>query len=180
MDIEVGARGMRWQLSFGRRLWRCAVGRGGITNDKNEGDSATPAGCWAMRRLFYRPDRLSAPQSVFGATAITPADGWCDDPGAADYNRLVRLPCASSHERLWREDGLYDLMVTLGYNDDPPIPGLGSAIFLHLAREDYAPTEGCVALALPNLLTLMREVSLETRLCVQGTSASSDGITRRS
>jgi len=180
MDIEVGAHGRRWRLSFGHHLWPCAVGRGGITNDKNEGDGATPAGCWAIRRLFYRPDRLPAPETVFDATPITPADGWCDDPRAAHYNRLVHLPCASSHERLWRADGLYDLVVTLGYNDDPPVPNLGSAIFLHVAREDYAPTEGCVALALPDLLTLLREITVETRLCVNSANGSDGGITPRS
>ena len=110
---------------------------------------------------------MPAPDSPFDTAGITPADGWCDDPDAADYNRLVRLPCTARHERLWREDGLYDLVVTLGYNDDPPHPGRGSAIFLHVAREDYAPTEGCVALAPQDLLAVLAAVAPDDRLCIQ-------------
>ena len=180
MEIEVAPRGAQWRLSYGPHLWRCTVGRGGITDDKHEGDGATPAGCWALRRLFYRPDRLPAPDSPFDTAGITPSDGWCDDPGAADYNRLVRLPCTARHERLWREDGLYDLVVTLGYNDDPPHPGRGSAIFLHVARKDYAPTEGCVALALTDLSVLLREVTAETRLCIRPAPVSPAAVTPRS
>jgi L,D-peptidoglycan transpeptidase YkuD (ErfK/YbiS/YcfS/YnhG family) len=81
--------------------------------------------------------------------------GWCDDPDSASYNQLVDLPFPGSHEKLWRDDHIYDLIITLGYNDDPVVPDRGSAIFLHVARPDYSPTEGCVAAALPDLLALM-------------------------
>ena len=124
--------------------------------DKREGDGATPAGRFPLRRLLYRPDRLPAPPAtVLPASPIGPGVGWCDDAGDPGYNRPVSLPCAASHERLWRDDGLYDVVVVLGHNDAPPVPGLGSAIFLHVARPGYLPTEGCVALALPDLLTLV-------------------------
>ena len=93
------------------------------------------------------------------AIALRPADGWCDDAGAPNYNRLVTLPCRGSHERLWRDDRLYDLIVELGYNDDPPEPGKGSAIFLHIARADYLPTEGCVALAEADLRAVLARLS---------------------
>jgi L,D-peptidoglycan transpeptidase YkuD (ErfK/YbiS/YcfS/YnhG family) len=105
---------------------------------------------------MYRPDRLQAPETGLPLRAIDPSDGWCDDPGDAHYNQLVRLPCDSGHERLWRDDGLYDLLAVIGYNDGPVEAGLGSAIFLHVAQPDYGPTEGCVALALPDLQAVLR------------------------
>ena len=136
---------------------RCALGRSGVTPSelKREGDGASPLGVWPMRQVFYRPDRLKRPETALPADPMIPEAGWCDDPASLFYNRPVMLPFAASHEKLWREDHVYDLLVVLGHNDDPPIAGLGSAIFLHLAREDYSPTEGCVACALPDLLALL-------------------------
>ena len=133
---------------------RCALGRSGVVSAraKREGDGATPAGVWPLRRLLYRADRLAAPKTRLPVAAIQAHDGWCDDPKDARYNREVPLPYPASAEHLWREDHVYDLIVVLGYNDDPPEPPRGSAIFLHCARPDYAPTEGCVALAVTDLL----------------------------
>lgn len=131
----------------------CALGRGGVVaaTDKREGDGCSPLGAWPMRRVLYRPDRGPPPPSALPCTPIAPDAGWCDAPDDPAYNQPVRLPYPASAERMWRDDGLYDLVVILGYNDDPPRPGLGSAIFLHLARDGYAPTEGCVALSRPDL-----------------------------
>jgi len=134
---------------------RCAIGRGGLGLKRQEGDGITPIGRWPMRRLLYRADRLSRPATLLPCQPIGPDDGWCDDPADPAYNRPVRLPYAASHERLARDDHLYDLVVVLGYNDDPVVAGAGSAVFLHLARDDYGPTEGCVALALPDLLAVL-------------------------
>ena len=156
-----------WRAGFGARRWRCAIGPAGITADKREGDGATPSGCFALRRVLYRPDRLARPETLLPAAALAPEDGWCDDPADAAYNRPVRLPYGASHERLWRDDGIYDIVVILGHNDDPPVPGAGSAIFLHVARPDYGPTQGCVALALPDLLAVLREAGPETRICIE-------------
>ncbi|HYD46280.1 MAG TPA: L,D-transpeptidase family protein [Phenylobacterium sp.] len=141
------------RFDLAARRVRCALGRGGVkpAADKREGDGASPAGIWPMRRVLWRADRLARPATALPVAAIAQADGWCDAPGDASYNRPVRLPYPVSAERLWREDGVYDLLVVLGHNDDPPVAGLGSAIFLHLARPDYAPTAGCVALALDDL-----------------------------
>jgi L,D-peptidoglycan transpeptidase YkuD (ErfK/YbiS/YcfS/YnhG family) len=100
--------------------------------------------------------------------ALTPHDGWCDDPADSEYNRPVTRPYPARHERLWRDDGIYDVIAVMGYNDDPPRPGAGSAIFLHLARPGFAPTEGCVALALADLLLVLGEASAESRVCVEG------------
>jgi L,D-peptidoglycan transpeptidase YkuD (ErfK/YbiS/YcfS/YnhG family) len=133
------------------RIMRCAVGRCGISSDKREGDGATPVGRFPMREVFYRADRIARPATELPCRPLTEYDGWCDDPTDPLYNRPVTLPCAASHEEMMRADGLYDLVIVLGYNDDPAIAGLGSAIFLHAAAPDFAPTEGCVALALADL-----------------------------
>jgi L,D-peptidoglycan transpeptidase YkuD (ErfK/YbiS/YcfS/YnhG family) len=146
---------------------RCALGKGGIKLEKREGDGATPAGSWELKRVLYRPDRLPrGVDTALPASALTPSDGWCDDPAHPDYNRPVTLPFGASHEVLWREDGVYDVIGVLGHNDDPPLPGLGSAVFLHVARPDYSPTEGCVALALPDLLELLRAAGPGTRFSI--------------
>jgi L,D-peptidoglycan transpeptidase YkuD (ErfK/YbiS/YcfS/YnhG family) len=150
----------------GLRL-RCAIGRGGIGRDKREGDGMTPMGSWPMRRLLYRADRMPLPPTGLPVLAIAPGDGWCDAPWDARYNQPVRLPYAVSAENLWREDAVYDLIVPLGYNDAPVVPGAGSAIFLHVARADFAPTEGCVALALVDLLTVLRDVDSGSHVIVE-------------
>ena len=137
-------------------IFRCALGAGGVRADKREGDGATPAGLLPLRRVLYRADRVAAPAGLsVRAEPIAPADGWCDDPGHPDYNRQVALPHPARHERLWREDRLYDILGVLGWNDAPVVRGRGSAIFLHFARPDLGPTEGCVALPERELRALL-------------------------
>lgn len=152
MKAIIGADGL-FDLP-GLRL-RAALGKGGLRSDKQEGDGATPIATMALRRVFFRADRLARPVAAVPVAPLSPADGWCDDPADPAYNRLVRLPYAGRHESLWREDAVYDVIGVLGWNDDPVRPGRGSAIFLHVARPDYAPTEGCVALALADLLAVL-------------------------
>ena len=152
MEITVTAAG---RLDCGGQMYRCALGRAGIVSDKVEGDGGTPAGAYPLRRVLYRPDRLEIPATGLPVERATPDQGWCDDPAHADYNRQVLLPFSASHEALWREDAVYDVIVILGHNDSPPVPGKGSAIFMHVARQDYGPTEGCVALALTDLLEVL-------------------------
>lgn len=156
MDIEVTAtEGTRGILRYGALQFDCALGKGGVRRDKHEGDGATPAGRFALRRLFYRADKLNPPQTRLPVQEIAPHDGWCDDPSSDLYNRHIRLPADVRHETLWREDDLYDLIIVLGHNDEPPVKGAGSCIFMHVAREGYGPTEGCVALKKEDLLTLL-------------------------
>lgn len=162
-DIVVSRSGV---LTWRGRDYRCAIGRSGIGNDKREGDGASPAGRFALRRVYFRPDRLAPPVTRLPVVALTPADGWCDDPGDPCYNRPVRLPYVARAETLWREDHVYDAIAVLGHNDDPPASGKGSAIFLHVARYAYAPTEGCVALALGDLLTVLRDCDPATFLWI--------------
>ena len=143
------------RLIFQGRDLRAVLGRGGVVQHKQEGDGATPAGLLPLRRLLYRADRLPIPRTTLPRAPLAPQDGWCDDPGHADYNRPVRLPHPARHEQLWRQDAVYDLIGVLGWNDAPVRPHAGSAIFLHLARPDFAPTEGCVALPLADLQALL-------------------------
>ena len=141
------------------RAVQCAIGRSGIRAHKSEGDGATPAGSFAFRRFLYRDDRVARPRTRLPVRSIRQADGWCDDAADPHYNRPVRLPYGASAESLWRADGAYDIIVVIGYNDDPPVAGAGSAIFVHVAAPDYAPTAGCIALALPDLLALVGQAT---------------------
>jgi L,D-peptidoglycan transpeptidase YkuD (ErfK/YbiS/YcfS/YnhG family) len=155
-DLKVFIQDGVARAAWGPAAWRCAIGRGGLGAKTREGDGITPVGRWTLRRVLYRADRLAKPETALPCQAIAPDDGWCDDPTDPAYNRPVRLPYPASHERLSRDDSLYDVVVVLGHNDDPVVPGAGSAVFLHVARGDYGPTEGCVALALPDLLALLK------------------------
>jgi len=152
MDLIVSAEG--WASWNGKR-YRCALGPTGVRREKREGDGATPTGRFPFRRLLYRADRLQPPATLLPQQAIDPADGWCDDPASPSYNRAVKLPFGASHERLWRDDGVYDLILVIGHNDDPAMPGHGSAVFIHIAHPDYRPTAGCVALARGDLLEVL-------------------------
>ncbi|MEM9055487.1 MAG: L,D-transpeptidase family protein [Pseudomonadota bacterium] len=147
----------RGKFSGGEMTCRCALGKGGIVGaaQKREGDGASPLGIWQMKRVFYRPDRLKRPGTGLPVVPLKESDGWCDAADQPLYNRPVSLPFAASHERLWREDHVYDLIVELAHNDDPVVPGLGSAIFFHLAHEDYRPTEGCIAVAQEHMLAVL-------------------------
>lgn len=145
------------RLDLGEKVVRCALGPAGViaAADKREGDGASPIGVWPIRRVHYRPDRGPAPATALPVSPLAPDDGWCDAPKDPAYNRPVKLPYPASAETMWREDGLYDIVVILAHNDDPPVPGLGSAIFLHLARPDYEATQGCVAIAREDMLELL-------------------------
>jgi len=169
VDLIVSKDKDGWRAHAGARSWRCAIGAGGLRPEaeKREGDGATPIGCYELRRLVYRADRIAKPETRLPVAILAPEDGWCDAPGDPAYNRPVRLPYAASHERLWRDDEIYDVIVMLSHNDDPPVAGLGSAIFLHVARAAYTPTQGCVALALPDLLEFLKDANTATRLCIE-------------
>lgn len=163
MDLIVHGDG--WLEWNGQRL-DCRLGRTGLVADKHEGDGGTPIGAWPLRRVLYRPDRVAMPRTALPIQAIAVSDGWCDDPAHADYNRPVQLPHPASCERMWRDDNLYDVVVVLGHNDAPPVPGLGSAIFLHVADPTGKPTQGCIALARADLLTLLEQCRPGDRLVV--------------
>jgi L,D-peptidoglycan transpeptidase YkuD (ErfK/YbiS/YcfS/YnhG family) len=164
LDIVVSPAGV---AQVGGFEFRCALGRGGVKRDKREGDGATPAGTWPLREVFYRADRILRPVTVMPLRKLKRSDGWCDAPDDAQYNKRVRLPYPASAEHLWRADRLYDLIVVVGYNDAPVVPGAGSAIFLHVARADYGPTAGCVAFSRADLRKILKLTDRRSRLVVQ-------------
>lgn len=133
----------------------CALGRGGVTALKREGDGASPRGVWSLTEIFYRADRVARPATHLPVRPLRSDEAWCDVAGDRNYNRLVRLPYPVLDERLWRDDGLYDIIGVLSHNQRPRVQGLGSAIFLHVARDGYSPTAGCVALSLGDLQRLL-------------------------
>lgn len=136
-------------LRFLGRSYACALGRGGVTRNKSEGDGCTPAGTFPLRRALLRPDTPGATLAggLFPRRMLGRDEGWSDDPRDPLYNQNIRLPRRWSHEKLWRHDEVYDVIIPLGYNDITPRPGRGSAIFFHLASADYGPTEGCIAVS---------------------------------
>ena len=154
----------RGKFSGGDLTCQCALGRGGVIDalQKREGDGASPLGAWRMKRVFYRPDRLPRPKTNLPVIPLSEHDGWCDAPGHSLYNRPVTLPFDASHEKLWRDDHVYDLIVELSHNDDPVVPHLGSAVFMHLAHDDLRPTEGCVAIPRDYMLSVLRVASSDS------------------
>lgn len=168
IEVRAGPRQTTGELRVGDWEAPCALGRSGILEAKREGDGGTPIGSYPLRTLFYRPDRMAPPQAGLQPLPLQKDFGWGDDPADPEsYNRLVLLPLRTGHERLWREDALYDLIIVIGYNDAPPIPGRGSAIFLHLARPDYGPTEGCVAVSHPDMLALLQRIDRASTIDIQ-------------
>lgn len=151
-------------VCLGSRIFPCALGRSGTALLKREGDGTTPLGTFTFRRALFRADRIARPRSGLPLTPIAPSDGWCDAPADPNYNRPISHPYPASAEHLWREDGLYDIVVVLSHNDRPRIRNRGSAVFLHLAREGFTPTAGCVALRRADLVQLLPHLTPRTRL----------------
>lgn len=169
MDICVRPDGPgRFALCMGDFAMRCAVGRGGVAIKGREGDGITPIGVWPLREVFYRPDRLPRPETRLPVRAMRPDDGWCESPDDPDYNRHVRLPHRAAAESMWRDDHLYDVVVVIGFNDDPVVPNQGSAIFLHLCRANYEPTAGCVAVPLEDIGRILALATPGSRIRIEG------------
>ncbi|WP_420825593.1 L,D-transpeptidase family protein [Terrihabitans soli] len=165
--------GHRGLLVAGPLRLPVALGRSGVVgrNAKKEGDGGTPRGTLPLRGLWYRPDKVRPPRTRLPHRAIRPDDLWCDAPGDRNYNRPVTAPYPASHEKLWRDDDVYDFVVELGWNDRPRFQGRGSAIFMHLARSDglagFKPTEGCVALRRQDMEKLLPLLGPETVMVVR-------------
>jgi L,D-peptidoglycan transpeptidase YkuD (ErfK/YbiS/YcfS/YnhG family) len=155
-------------LSFNNKEYQCALGKGGVRADKQEGDGVTPIGCFSIKKVYYRPDKFKkSPKTVFPIQALIEDDGWSDDVNLPEYNTHVKIPYNGSYEKLWRDDNLYDIIIVLGYNDNPPITGKGSAIFMHVAGEGYTPTEGCVGLSKESLLEILEVADKTTQVCIK-------------
>jgi L,D-peptidoglycan transpeptidase YkuD (ErfK/YbiS/YcfS/YnhG family) len=142
-------------LRCGSLTLPCAIGRSGVTHLKREGDGATPAGRHRLLSLIVRRDRVAGPRTTVPARAMRMEEGWCEDPRHGRYNCGIRLPSSAGHERMWRDDRLYDIVGVLDWNMRPRIRGRGSAIFLHRCRAGFGPTAGCVALRPGDLRRLL-------------------------
>lgn len=160
----------RGVLICGTQRFDCALGRGGVTTDKVEGDGKTPIGTYPLRLVFYRADRVARPDTGLLVRELTPSTGWSEDPASADYNTEISVPpCGQTPDgidRMTRDDHVYDITVVIGYNDDPPVKGRGSAIFMHVARPGYTPTAGCVALSESDLLTVLGHMNAQSQITI--------------
>ncbi len=145
----------------------CALGRSGVIGRKREGDGATPLGSFEVLYVYYRPDREQHPQTLLPVSPLSADLGWCDDSNHPRYNRMIDLPFSASHEKMWRDDRLYDIVVVLDCNMYPPVKGQGSAIFFHIAREDYRPTEGCIAVAPEHMRLILSKIAPGCRMVVR-------------
>lgn len=183
---NVGTSHSMCKLYFHNHMYACSLGKGGIRVDKKEGDGATPVGSFPIRQIFYRSDKLSVQDVTtikkmrdrgFSVHALSPDDGWVDDPTSIYYNQHIDksqftedLP---GHEDLWLKDNVYDIIVVLGYNDNPILAGKGSAVFMHIARPKssggFEPTLGCIALAKQDLISILRDLQLGERVQVSET-----------
>ena len=134
--------------------------------EKREGDGATPLGVWPVRAVLLRPDRVTVPMMHVPWRWLRVGDGWSDGVDDPNYNRPVAWPHRFSAEHLWREDGVYDVVVVLGHNDAPPVKGMGSAIFFHCSRPDLRPTEGCVAVERAVLLRWLGQMQPGGRMTI--------------
>ena len=164
---SLNAAAQRGHLVFGAFCVPCALGRSGVKVLKREGDGATPRGRFPLRTVFYEPRAGMMPGTILQRRALRRDAGWCDSPSDRNYNRAVSLPYKQSAERLWRDDGIYDVVVVLGYNDVPRIKNRGSAIFMHLARPGFPATEGCVALRPADLRRILRAVPRRAEVIIE-------------
>ena len=152
------------KLLFRGREYKCSIGHNGTKLKKREGDGTTPIGNFMARQILYRPDRISKPITSLPTNALSPDDAWCDDPYRVEYNRMVKLPFSGSHELLWRKDNLYDVILVIGYNDNPARVPYGSAIFIHCSTRDYKPTKGCIALAKKTLISILPHITKKSSI----------------
>jgi len=143
-----------------------ALGRSGIKANKREGDGATPRGSFRLKRLWWRAERHARPAGLLPARRIKADDGWCENPADRSYNKPVKLAPASKADRLMRADALYDFIVEIDHNTRPRVAGRGSAVFIHVARDRFKPTAGCVALEIGALRRLLARVGPRTRIVV--------------
>lgn len=152
---------------FKGKEYKCAIGKNGTTENKIEGDGKTPIGRFEIRKVLFRKDKIIKPQTNLPIEEIQDNDAWCDDANDENYNQQIKLPYNVSHEKLWRDDDIYDIVAVLGCNDNPPIPGKGSAIFIHIAKQDFPPTAGCIAFHREDLLEILKSCDKNTSVCVK-------------
>jgi L,D-peptidoglycan transpeptidase YkuD (ErfK/YbiS/YcfS/YnhG family) len=153
-------------LKYKNLRFRCALGKAGIGKKKIEGDNISPRGTFSIVKIYYRNDRIKKISSKFRLIKITKKMGWCDDPNSKNYNQLINLPTKYTYEKLYRKDNVYDLLIVLNYNIRPTIKNKGSAIFIHVARQNYKKTSGCIALKKSHLTKLIKTIKKNTKVII--------------
>ena len=151
-------------LSYKNLKFRCAVGKAGIKKKKKEGDNITPKGIFKITKIYYRSDKIKNIKTPIKTIKIKKNMGWCDDPHSKHYNKQIKLPSRFSHEKLYRKDNLYDLFLVINYNTNPIIKNKGSAIFLHITKDSYKKTKGCIALKKGDLIQLVSKIRKNTKI----------------
>ena len=154
-------------LKYKDLKFKCAIGKAGIRKKKKEGDNITPKGIYKIIKIYYRDDRIKKISSKFKLIKITKKMGWCDDPKSKKYNQLIKLSNKYSHEKLYKKNNTYDLLLVLDYNMKPIVKNKGSAIFIHVAKRNYRPTAGCIALKKKDLLKLTKIIKLSTKILIK-------------
>ena len=162
MNIEL----VNKYLYFGKYKLRCAIGKRGITYDKKEGDKKTPRGVFKFKSIFYRKDRINNLKTLIKKKIIEKNMGWCDDSSSKYYNKQIKFPFKKKAERIWLKNRMYDVLLVIDYNLKPVIKDKGSAIFLHIARKNYSPTKGCIAISKKDILFLIRKINKKTKLII--------------
>ena len=150
------------KLTLDKYRIKCAIGKRGIGNKKREGDKITPIGKFKIKTILYRKDRISHFKCKINKLSIKSDMGWCDDPKSKKYNQLIKLPFKFNFEKLYRNDDIYDILIILNFNTNPLIKNKGSAIFIHIARRNYPPTKGCIAIKKNDIKKLAREINRKT------------------
>ena len=151
-------------LKYKKLKFRCALGKAGVKKKIMEGDNITPKGIFRIIKIYYRPDKFKEIKTLIKKIKIRKNMGWCDDPKSRFYNQQIKLPTKYGHEKLYRSDNLYDLIVVLSYNINPIIKNKGSAIFLHIAKNSYQKTKGCIGLKKEHLIKIISEIKKNTKI----------------
>ena len=151
-------------LYFQKYKLRCSIGKRGISIKKREGDKKTPKGEFRFKYILYRKDRIFKLKTKLKKIAINKKMGWCDDPNSNHYNKIINYPSKFSAEKLWRKENIYDIIIIIDYNLNPIIKNKGSAIFLHIAKKKYQPTNGCVAVNKKNIRLITSTINKKTKL----------------
>jgi L,D-peptidoglycan transpeptidase YkuD (ErfK/YbiS/YcfS/YnhG family) len=153
-------------LKYNDIKFKCALGKAGIGKKKIEGDNITPKGTFKIIKIYYRKDRIKEINSAFSLIQIKKNMGWCDDPKSKKYNQLIKLPSKDRNEKLFRNDRIYDLILVLNYNMNPIIKNKGSAIFIHIAKNNYTKTKGCIALKKKDLIQIISKIKRDTKIII--------------
>ena len=151
-------------LEYKNLKFRCALGKAGIKKKIKEGDNITPRGTYKILSIYYRQDRIKKINCSIKKIKITKKIAWCDDSKSKYYNKQIKLPCSLSHEIFYRKDHIYDIVCVINYNINPTLKGKGSAIFLHVTKNKYQRTKGCIALKKNHLLQLLSQINKNTKI----------------